>query len=109
MARRGTRGGRTDRYFVQVENQIRYLPAALWHQWLAAGLLVLVAHRLAAPACPGVVWLENGELHLRQDPVTPWINLNCRVIERHFIYDTRGLRFDPVARQREIQRQYGGE
>lgn len=96
------------RYFVQIENhQMFPIPAARWHQWVAAGLLILIAARVAKPARPGVVWVEDGELHYPPDPVAPWMNLNCRVIERHAIFDIRGPRWDPIALQRAIQLAYG--
>jgi hypothetical protein len=96
-------------YFVALDNQQMFrIPAARWHQWALAGLLILVSDRVAKPAAPGVVWLERGELHVKADPIAPWMNLNCRVIERHAIFDTRGPRLDPVKLQRAIQKQYGG-
>lgn len=97
------------RYFVQLDNkQMFRIPAARWHQWALAGLLILISDRVAKPAQPGVVWLERGELHVKADPVAPWINLNCRVIERHAIFDTRGPSLDPVKLQEAIQKNYRG-
>jgi hypothetical protein len=98
---------RSNPYFVALDNQQMFrIPAARWHQWVAVGMLILVAGRIAKPAAPGVVWLENGELHYPPDPIAPWINLNCRVMERHAIFDVRGPKLDPVVLQREIQRAY---
>jgi hypothetical protein len=102
-----TRRGKPRRYYVQLENkQMFKISAAKWHSWLAAGLLIVVSACVATPACPGVVWLENGELHEKQDPIAPFMPLNCRVIERHAVYDTRGPRLDPVQLQREIWEDY---
>jgi hypothetical protein len=98
------------RYFVQLDNQrmIR-VSAGRWHQWIAVGVLILVAGRVAKPAKEGVIRIgENGEPHFPQDPTAPWMNLNCRVIERHAIYDTRGPKLDPVKLQRAIQKAYAG-
>jgi len=108
MSKRGTRGGKANRHFVQLENQLHYLPAAKWHEWLRAGLLVLVVGNVATPTAPGVMWLQNGEVHEKQEKPAPFMNLNCRVIERHAIFDVRGPKLDPVVLQREIQRAYGG-
>lgn len=103
MARRSTP------YFVKLDNQQMFrIPAARWHQWITVGLLMLVAGRIAEPAQPGVVWVENGELHYPPDAIAPWMNLNCRVIERHGIYDQRGPKLEPHELQREIQRDYQG-
>jgi hypothetical protein len=100
---------RSKRYFVQLENQQMFrIPAARWHSWALAGMLILISDRVAKPAAPGVVWLENGELHYLSEPISPFMNLNCRVIERHAIFDIRGPKLDSVVLQREIQRAYGG-
>lgn len=99
---------RSKPYFIQLDNQQMFrIPAARWHQWAAAGLLILIAARVAKPARPGVVWLERGELHYLPEPIAPRMNLNCYVIERHAMYDIRGPRWNPLDLQRAIQRQYG--
>jgi len=100
---------RSSPYFVALDNQRMFrIPAARWHNWVAAGLLILVAARVAKPVVPGVVWLERGELHVKAEPISPFMNLNCRVIERHAIYDTRGPKLEPHQLQRIIQAAYGG-
>ncbi len=98
---------RSKPYFVALDNQQMFrVPAARWHQWVAVGLLILVAGRVARPAQPGVVWLEDGELHYPPDPVAPWILLNCRQIERHGMLDTRGPKLTPESLQRWIRANY---
>lgn len=98
------------RYFIELENrQMFRISAARWHQWALAGLLILISDRVARPAKPGVVWLERGELHVKADPIAPWMNLNCRVIERHAIYDTNGPKLTPRELQHEILADYGRE
>lgn len=104
-----TRRGNPQRYFVQLDNQQMFrLSAARWHTLMAAGLLILMGGRIAKPARAGVVWLENGELHHMPEELWPWVNLNCRVIERHAIFDTKGPKLEPHELQREIQRAYQG-
>jgi len=101
---------RSKPYFVALDNQQMFrIPAARWHEWLAVGLLILIAGRVAEPAMPGVVWLENGELHLQADPVAPWMPLNCRVIEHYAIYDQRGPKLSPRQLQQEIWADYSRE
>lgn len=96
-------------YFVALDNQQLFrIPAARWHQWVAAGMLILVGVRIAQPATPGVVWLERGELHIKADPIAPHMPLNCQMIERHAVYDVRGPKLTPEQLQREIQRAYAG-
>jgi hypothetical protein len=98
---------RSKPYFIVLDNkQMFRIPAARWHQWVAVGLLILVAGRVAKPAQPGVIWLEDGELHYPPDPVAPWMNLNCRVIENHAIYDQRGPRLMPEILQSWIRANY---
>jgi hypothetical protein len=87
---------RSKPYLVDVGNRrLHRITAARWHQWITVGLLKLVAGRIAAPACPGVCWLENGELHFRAEAIIPWIVLNCRQIEQHAIFDLRGAYLTP--------------
>lgn len=107
MARRGN----PQRYFVQLDNhQMFRVPAARWHNWVALGLLILVAGRIAKPACPGVVWVENGELHFPPDRIAPWMILNCRQIEQAAIFHDPERRYfvTPEEHQQVIQRQYEG-
>jgi len=106
-----TRRGNPARYFVQLDNQQMFrLSAARWQALLTAGLLILIGEskRIAKPAEKGVVWLQDGELHIKPDAIYPWINLNCRQIEQHALFDTRGPKLEPHQIQREIQREYGG-
>lgn len=100
---------RSKPYFVRLDNQQLFrIPAARWHAWVAAGLLILVSVRVAEPATPGVVWLERGELHIKAEPIAPRMPLNCTMIERHAVYDVRGPKLTPEQLQCEIQRAYGG-
>jgi hypothetical protein len=106
-----TRRGNPARYFVQLDNQQMFrLSAARWHTWVAAKLLTRLSKvsRIAKPAQKGVVWLQDGELHIKPDAIYPWINLNCRQIEQHALFDTSGPKLEPHQIQREIQREYGG-
>lgn len=80
------------------------IPAARWHQWVAAGLLILVSTRVAQPATLGVVWLERGELHFKADPIAPYIALSCQIIERRCVPS-----LSPEQLQRAIQADYGRE
>jgi hypothetical protein len=107
MSKRGTRGGKSERHFIQIESQLHYVPSERWRRWIALGLLSLIAGRVAKPALPDLFGVDNGKLSFPPEPPMPWMNLNCRVIERHAIYDTTGPKLDPVVSQREIQRQYG--
>lgn len=68
----------------------------------------MVAGCVAKPAKDGVIRLDNDALRVPGEPIAPFMNLNCRVIERHAIFDVRGPKLDPVVLQREIQRTYGG-
>jgi hypothetical protein len=98
---------RSKPYFIALDNkQMFRIPAARWHQWVAVGLLILVTGRVAKPAQPGVVWLEDGELHYPPDPVAPWMLLNCRQIERHGMLDTRGPRLTPESIQTWVRANY---
>lgn len=98
---------RSKPYFVALDNkQVFRIPAARWHAWVADGLLILMATRVAKPAQPGVVWLEDGELHYPPDQVSPWMLLNCRQIERHGTLDTRGPKLTPEALQGWIRENY---
>ena len=99
-----TRRGNPARYFVQLDNQQMFrLSAARWHTWIAAGLLILIGGRVAKPAKAGVVWLQDGELHVPPEPVWPWINLSCRLIEQRMV-----PKLEPIELQLAIQREYGG-
>lgn len=94
-------------YFVALDNQQMFrIPAARWHQWVAVKLLILIGgktSRVAKPSKLGVVWLERGELHVKADPIAPYMPLSCQIIERRCVPS-----FTPEQLQREIQRQYGG-
>lgn len=105
--RQTPRKTRSRPYLVDVGdgNEPCRVPAHHWLQWVAVGALVVIDTRLAKPARPGSVWIENGELH-SDEPIAPWMLLNCRMIERHAIYDQRGASLTPGEVQREIQAQY---
>ena len=95
---------RSKPYFVALDNQQLFrIPAARWHQWALAGLLILVSDRVAKPKAPGVVWLERGELHFKAEPIAPHMPLSCEIIERRCVPS-----LTPEELQREIQRAYGG-
>lgn len=94
---------RSKPYFVALDNQQMFrIPAARWHSWVAAGLLILVGARVAKPATPGVVWLERGELHIKADPIAPWMALSCQIIEQRCVPS-----YTPEQLQKIIQRDYG--
>lgn len=106
--RRGTRGGKSERCFVQLDNRLHYIPPARWHHWVAIGVLILVSSHVAKPAVDGVVRYEDGELHVPPDPRAPWMLLNCRQIENHLKYHEPDRRYFivPEERQEAIQRDY---
>lgn len=107
--KRGSRGGKSERHFILLDNRLHYVPAPRWHSWIVAGLLILVADRVAKPIVP-VIRIENGVLRYPEDPRAPWMPLNCRQWESKAIYFDAGRRYfiTPEERQRAIQRQYEG-
>lgn len=106
--KRGTRGGKSERCFVQLGNRLHNIPPARWHRWITIGLLVLVAYRVAKPAIDGVIRYEDGELRYPEEARVPWMLLNCRQIENHLKYrdpDCRAF-VTPEEHQRMIQADY---
>jgi hypothetical protein len=106
MSKRGKRGGKGERCFIQLDNQLQWVPPPRWRQWLVAGLLILVGGQVAKPAVEGVFRFEGGAFKYPEEPIAPRMPLNCYVIERHGVFDTRGPKLRPRELQAEILADY---
>lgn len=79
-----------------------------WDRYVSNGWLIKVSNHTAQLRDGVSGWIERGGLRLynRITEISVWIQLNCRIIEKHAIYDVRGPRMTSDMLMRAVLRDY---